>query len=340
MVTNGIETVRQRYESRLVALSSQVGSRNSQLLGIASLGIMAGIQPVRIEADLIAAGGFPQLTTLEVHHAVTRAGRDTKPFTPFAPSEQRGALMQTHKRTVQTHDANAADFVPRMLAAGRNTTLRSLIESSPIDIPDSFTAQTDLFFSTLYKTDDLLFCGNKADCGGVGKNIITADEWRKRFKSTEIHRAPELLIINPLTGKEGCTQGGKPSFRCSETVATWKYLLVEFDAMPMLDQIHFWGGVIASRTMNVRSITFSSGKSLHGIVELQTDHTQDQWRIRVEKIISNICNSNAIEEYRADRACRNPDRLTRLPGAFRMDKGERQPLFWLANSTTSQKPTP
>lgn len=296
---------------------------------------MSGDPPARIEAEILAAGGDPRLSIAEVRHAVNRAAIDTRPFAPFAPSAQKNALMQTRKR-MQTHDANAQSFVPQMMTVGHKTSPKSLIASSPVAIPDANAAQTDLFLATLYSPDELLFCGNRTDAGIIGKNIMTAEQWRNRFPGNGTHTPPELFIINPLTGKVGRRQDGETSFRCSETVAVRKYFLVEFDAMPLIDQFRFWGGVIASCTLPLKSLTFSGSKSLHGIIELQIDNNLEQWRVAVDKILSCICNDKALPEYRADGACRNADRLSRLPGAWRMDKSFRQALLWI--TATSQQP--
>jgi len=327
MNNSGTQTIALRYQNRLAGLSSQVGSRNAGLLGIASLGIMAGLSHQSIEADIIRAGGEPRLTVAEVRHAINRAAADTRPL-----AEVDGkARPFMHPRPQPARSRGDASFVSRMIACGCRGTLQSLMASSPLPVPRKHKDQTDLFLATRYSPEELLFCGAWKETGKIGENIRTASQWRERFAATSIE-PPETFIVNPLTGAEGRSQEGKPSFRCAETVAAWRYLLLEFDQMSLADQLRFWSGVIETGSLPVRSITFSGGKSLHGIVEFPPGFTAEQWRAGVDRVLSTVCSPRAPQEQRADQACKNPDRLSRIPGAWRVDKGRRQFLLWLADS--------
>ena len=78
------------------------------------------------------------------------------------------------------------------------------------------------------------------------------------------------------------------------------------------------------------SLVYSGGKSIHGLVEISATDV-DAWGKAIDKLLYAVANPNASEAYRADRACKNPDRLTRLAGAMRPDKGTTQSLLWLAS---------
>jgi hypothetical protein len=72
------------------------------------------------------------------------------------------------------------------------------------------------------------------------------------------------------------------------------------------------------------------GKSIHGLVEIGAPDAA-AWRLAKDKLLYAVANPYAPASHRADRACRNPDRLTRLAGATRPDKGTAQSLLWLAS---------
>lgn len=330
MSINGIETMTRRYESALASLSAQVGSRNAQLLGIATQGLMAGRTHQGIEDDILNAGGGPRLEVAEVRRAIERAALDTRPLTEDDMGTQRVTRPPRPQAIIQ--DTNRTSYVSRMIVNGSNTSVKSLMDSSPLVIPSENAKQTDLFLSTLYDPEEILFCGLRTETGALGRSIKTALKWRQSFQGAKTHRPPETLILNPLTGLEGNTQDGKRSYRCADTVSNRKYLLVEFDQMSLLEQLHFWGGVISARLLPLRSVTFSGGKSLHGVIEIPSAYTQEQWRIKVEYVFSFVCNDFAPKKLQADRACINPDRLSRLPGAFRVDKVKRQSLLWLSQT--------
>lgn len=330
MNNSGTQTIAMRYQNRLAGLSSQVGSRNAGLLGIASLGIMAGRSHKSIEADIIRAGGEPRLTVAEVRHAINRASTDTRPLAEVDGKAR--PFMRTGPQPAR--DCGDASFVSRMIACGYRGTRQSLMASSPLPIPEKNRDQADLFLATRYRPEELLFCGARTEAGKIGENIRPAGQWRERFAATSIE-PPETFIVNPLTGEEGRNQEGKPSFRCAGTVAAWRYLLLEFDQMSLADQLRFWSGVVETGSLPVRSITFSGSKSLHGIIEFRQDLTAEQWRAGVDRVLATVCSPRAPQEQRADQACKNPDRLSRMPGAWRVDKGGRQFLLWLADSATA-----
>lgn len=79
----------------------------------------------------------------------------------------------------------------------------------------------------------------------------------------------------------------------------------------------------------LRALTYSGSKSVHGLIEINaTDRAE--WNRAVETLLFATCHPDAPKEHQADRACKNPDRLPRFPGAVRPDKGTRQTLLWLA----------
>jgi len=81
--------------------------------------------------------------------------------------------------------------------------------------------------------------------------------------------------------------------------------------------------------LQVRSLVYSGGKSIHGLVEISKGDS-DTWKKNMEILRYATCHPDAPPEYKADRACCNPDRLTRLAGGKRSDNGKLQSLLWLS----------
>lgn len=313
-----------KYRDRLATLAGMKGRRNASLLGLVSLGIMAGLGDDRILAEVQAASGTPPLTDAEIMHALRTAHRDTVPLT-----DRPGAARWTPpKPKPPPLGAGAATYVVRRINQGIGATLETLSACSPLPIPTDPTGQTRAFLSALYSDTDRLFIGTEIDRGLPPLNIRAAGEWLTALQPNRLH---PLICANPLTGREGVTKEGKTSFRCGACVAAFRFALVEFDVLPITEQCAFWAGVIASGTLPLRSLTYSGGKSIHGLVEIGAADV-DAWGKSIDKLLYAVANPTAPDVCRADRACRNPDRLTRLPGATRPDKGTVQGLLWLASS--------
>lgn len=317
-----------RYREGLAKLAGIKGRRNASLLGLSNLGVLAGLGDERIESDVIGASGVPPLTIAEVRHAIRTARRDTQPLTDRPAAAKRCTPPKPNPPPL---GSGAASFVRRMIDKGDGATFESLTNCSPVPIPSEPGKQAAVFLQDMYRPDEYLFCGERYSTGHPGADIDTCAEWVRLVGGGKLD-APELIACNPLTGGEGVTKEGKPSFRCAACVSAFRYVLVEFDALPLSSQCAFWAGVILSGTLPLRSLTFSGGKSIHGLVEIGTkDHAA--WEQAITILFYAVANPAAPQDQQADRACRNPDRLTRLAGATHWDKGQakvrHQPLIWL-----------
>ncbi|MEI7900109.1 MAG: hypothetical protein WCK89_07640 [bacterium] len=216
-----------------------------------------------------------------------------------------------------------------MIGRGTGATFETLTASSPAAIPPEPGRQTACFFGAMYDDTDYLFCGEQYHKGEIGKNVRTAKDWSQLVNITQRALPSPLLIANPLTGQNALTKDGKPSLRCADSVKQHRYALVEFDAMPLEEQYTFWTGVIATGKLPLRSLVYSGSKSLHGLIEIDAPDLA-QWGKRIEVLLFATCNPDAPKNRQADRACRDPNRMTRLAGALRPDKKTWQRLLWLA----------
>ena len=118
-----------------------------------------------------------------------------------------------------------------------------------------------------------------------------------------------------------CKGTGKTSFRCDDAIAQWPYTVIEFDAMSHADQLAFWYGV----DLPVVCLVWSGGKSIHGWIRVDCP-SAEEWEQEVREKLYRT----RFVPMGADPACRNPSRLTRMPGAFRAAKQAYQRLLYLA----------
>jgi hypothetical protein len=180
-----------------------------------------------------------------------------------------------------------------------------------------------LLLETLYRPDDLIWVGERYGEGILGVTIRTVKEWITHFRNGG-KTAPHI-IPNPMTGQEGTTKDGKPSFRSDNTVLKYLHCVVEFDDFPRADQIRFWS---AARLPAVCLID-SGGKSIHAWLDVQRlakIETFDQWTTQIKtRLYDRILTPMGV-----DSSCSNPSRLSRLPGHYRTEKGAYQRLLWLS----------
>jgi hypothetical protein len=302
-----------RFHERLKTFPSQVGKRNPQLLGLVNYGIRAEMTDEQIESEIVKGSGEPPLTLAEIRHSLDTAHKSADAFKANASKPARPPL-----------GPRAKDYVPQMIEIGDDTTLDKLVAMSPVAITEAGVEQTRLLLTTLYESSDLIFAGGQMEAGMPGSNIRPVADWK-----TQPSLQGPFLIVNPLTGEQGTTLGGKPSYRCGACIASRRYALVEFDAMALEQQACFWAGVIATGTLPLRSLVYSGGKSIHGIVEIAAKSLED-WSKELTKLMFAVANPAAERPCQADTACRNTDRLTRLAGATRPESGAMQRLLWLS----------
>lgn len=113
-------------------------------------------------------------------------------------------------------------------------------------------------------------------------------------------RAGAWIRVNPLDGK-----GIK-----DENVTDYRYVLIESDSMPIEQQNAF----LRELELPIVTLTHTGGKSLHAICHIDAAN-REEYRQRVSYMFS-VCEKNG---FKIDKACKNPSRLTRLPGFLRGD---------------------
>ena len=224
------------------------------------------------------------------------------------------------KKPVPKFDAGTLD---RLITGYEDCTEEDLKAASPLRIPDDTAGHWKIAINQIFKPDEYLF---------IGPSYGTGDKYVKKVSSWNkiIDRSPAglpvypHLILNPLSGVEGfCKDGVTMSYRSDSCVAAFRKTVVEFDDMPLWKQIAFWMFMI-SINFPVAAVIHSGGKSLHGWVDVSC-RDYSEWQTKVEEELF----LETLVPLGADRMCRNPSRMSRLPGHFRRDKGQWQRLLYL-----------
>ena len=288
------------------------GGCHTGMLRVANYGRLAGISADHVAQDIAAhVYGTRRVTAGEITATVNKAFNSRPTFTPSVAM----------RPATPTPKVDGAKLLAGIVERGADFTEAELWEASPIRI--DWPPQQDAveILRRLYAPGDRLFIGTRYDAGA--EHVLSVADWLTRFeRGAEI---PEHIIPNPLTGEQGQTKDGKPSYRADDCVAQFRFAVVEFDEMPRDQQIRFWAGV----KLPVVALVDSGGKSIHGLVKIDATNADD-WIQRVEGRLFDI-----LTAIGADKACKNEARLSRTPGHYRTEKKRWQRVLYL-NPTGGQ----
>lgn len=350
---------REKYQQALAALLP--GTRDSQLAAVALYGRRAGIEPEELFDDIMqnAPGGKrpnPSAVRRAVEHAArtvalggekNHAEHHAQAITPYKFRREPTAAekREAERKAVP---AEIRGTVARLIAEGRGATSKTLREMSPAAIPTAPCEQAAAHLAAIGA--DWRFpiwagtIGATGKRGGIVSPSGLADTIRAGLADIPTH-----VSLNPLTGKEGRTKDGLPSFDCAATVAAFPFALLEFDAMPLADQCALFAALIRRKPGRVVSLCYSGGKSIHAVLLIHEAHDRRlktlpptralredrnenddaKWRGEMDALVRLFASSDNPAE-RIDLApTMNPAIHTRLAGAFRADKGKRQTLLYL-----------
>lgn len=207
--------------------------------------------------------------------------------------------------------------------------LRTLSPFALSGIKSNPREQTALFLASLWHEDELLFVkARKRERGLPGKNILPRSAWDGH---TLIDR--DCLYRNALSGQQGKTTGGEVSYTSADCIASPMYALLEFDHLPLRQQVAFWLGFLKKSNLAPRlvSLVWSGGKSIHGMLRIKADNlTAPSWASYLRDRFA----SNPDPRFCADKCGFLPHGGTRLAGARRTDNGSIQQLLYLAKPSS------
>lgn len=271
------------------------GNCNRHLLGAATIGVSSGLSDSEIFHTILSG--------------LVKPGGNT-------PHAIRRAIMRARRGTIGGHKNS---YVKQHQSPQRHTAYRDFLTRSPISIEHCITQSpvrlvrneiinAKNMLDTLWSRDEVLFIGDV-----FGSSIKTAKQWRDTASAWNVH-----IIPNPLDGEEHETQIGTMSRRCDASVVEWRYCVCEFDDLEVEKQVALWLNI----DLPVAALIYSGGKSIHAWIKVSSPKSNDWDAIRsfyVESLIP----------LGIDPACKNPSRLSRMPGVMRTDKNSVQRIIFL-----------
>jgi hypothetical protein len=305
---------RARYQGALAGLPKPgygLGFHSGSL-GVATLGARAGLSPERVFEDLCQAaqGGARIEPDNQIANTVRRA---------FA--EHANGFIPKPRPKPLVHDGQAV--LRKIIEKGKGATEKSILEASPIPIPDRPEHHAMLVLQTLYPPDALLFIGQRDEPGSIGQNIRKAGEWCEHFRRGG--RTAPFIIVNPLDGRPHEKKNGDSmTYRGDGCVSDFRYAVAEFDNIPLEGQLCFWSGV----ALPIVALIDSGNRSVHGWVDAQKlapIRSMAEWDVNIRDDLY----LRFLVPMGIDGACSNASRLSRLPGYLR-DTGRWQRLLFLS----------
>lgn len=313
------------YNQALQQIPATGSGCHSFLLSVANLGAIAGISEADIIGDIranIPAGGTRRVPDKEIADAVRKALTECEPLTTdgakHSPRRQRRP-----RRASKPFDGPT--YRRKLIQRSGGVSEAELHELSPIRLtwnPGPMDAVALL--DALYAPDDVLFIGGTYDT-----TVRTAKEWRRVI---EQGKTWPHIIPNPVTGRKHNNRSGIPSWRCDASIADYRFAIAEFDEIdgkkfPHAEQLAFWHTIIADDLLIVAALIDSGNKSIHAWLRVNLPDAT-AWVREVEEGMYDP-ETGRMALLGADRSCRNPSRLSRLPGHFRAEKGKLQRLLYL-----------
>ena len=305
-VSKQIDQIVQRYQNALASLppAGQGQGLHSKLLAVANLGIKAGLSQEAIAADLTSnqKHGTRNVTGSEIWAAVKKAAAEGG----RVPDDAAMLLKSPPKVKPELRD--------KIIKLGDGTTEENILAASPLPVPSDPREHQILLLKALYSKDDPLFIGDK-----FAQTVQTVESWLNLWQYDNL-LGPHV-IPNVLSGQEGQTKDGKPSFRSDNCVTQFRFATVEFDDLPREQQLAFWAAI----ALPVVALIDSGGKSIHGWIRVDQPDAAS-WEAVVERELY----MSYLVPLGVDPACRNEARLSRMPGFFRTETQKWQRLLYLA----------
>ena len=317
---------RRDYDAALADFS-QPHNRWNSIGRLTFWGKAAGLTAEDIVADARAAG------VKDRDADIRRGWNFAKPKECYRHYGWRRYLPRTKPKTPPKGlQLYVSDMV---VDGGGEATAADLRALSPHPIPTDGMEQTAAFLRSLWNGGDKLyiFRNDMPTAGKPEQNLMPCREWLNRIERGETMYG-DLIVPNPLTGEEGETTDGKKSYISQSCLARFPFIIVEFDSMPLKPQAAFWRGLLTKSPLapNVAAITFSGGKSLHGLIHIGCD-TLAEWQTVRDKL-HGLFAADHDPAFRADEQAMRPRTGTRLPGVRRMGDmakgaGKLQSLLYL-----------
>lgn len=248
-------------------------------------------------------------------------GRKWDSFNGAMKPVTAGTIVQMAKDRGMNFDGYEIDWDGEILRDDYTIINQNWLENREISEPDNWNPVSEItqFIEALFDVNENIgYCmkswqdeDGKYKPSDKGNYDRTADEILRALSECggdigsvfgDYNPAGGAWIrVNPLDGK-----GVR-----NENVSDFRYVLVESDAQ----EIERQNSIIRELELPVATLVYSGGKSIHAVVRIDAAN-YDEYRKRVDYLYD-VCAKNGLP---IDKQCRNPSRLSRLPGIVRGKK--------------------
>lgn len=294
------------YIQKLYSISAPGKGCHTALLGVANCGIREGLSEEQIFADIRQhiPNGTRYVPDNEIYAAISKAKRDYIPY--------RTIFEKPFKNSVSKAKI-PSEYRDHLIEKGKGAEEVDFWEVSPVRLFDAPEKDTELLLRTFYKTDDYLFIGTQYDT-----KVQTVRQW------IDLHpMSLPFICPNPVDGQLHLTKSGIQSYRCDAAVCKFKFAVLEFDTLSRNEQFAFWSKML--NELPVVALIDSGNKSIHAWIHVPDVRTLDEWKIKIEQMLFEQC----LKPLGIDTACKNPSRMSRLPGCIRKKTSRWQRLLYL-----------
>lgn len=306
--------------------SFPLGTRHKAKVDIAVSLIGNGMSPQAVFTELQSK--FPEAKDREIESVIDWVVKQNPQPTGFqsngdSPRKFQRSYQNSYREPPKRTPAEQCEW----WTSGSRTTPEQLTSTSPVQIPESESAQAALAFSCLYQDQDVIniVCDytedekrGKANPVGAGK-VLTRDDWLIWFniQGVPASNAGAWVRINPCTplptGKNGAVT--------NDDITNFRFLLIEWDRIALPIQI----ALIQRLRLPIAAVILSGGGSAHAWVRMESIDDK-KYKEDAQRIL------DALGPFGVDQQNKNCSRLCRLPGAKRVIKSTGdgiQRLLWL-----------
>lgn len=298
---------KQQYQDVLRQFA-QEGNRFAMIPRLTAFGKAAGLSAEEIIEDARALGVKDRDADIRrmwmgarVERAETFAGARTWPV--------KGPVKRVLRRY--------APFVDELVAQSKEAPHGVLMALSPVDVQSlSPQGAAKALLEAMFAPEELILVGTMRF--GVREcQLRRRDDWLKDPRLLDYQQ----VKINPFTGrleaggKHGQTRLG------NKCIASYRYVLLEFDNLSLDAQEKFWCSVIRQKVLPVVAIVYSAKKSFHGLVAVGAQNF-DAWKRASERLQELFCSATDPSRHADTNALTNPGVGMRLAGAMRREGKE------------------
>lgn len=283
-----------RYNQALNAIPAPGGAGcHTHLLKVANYGILSGIEPEQLHRDIRQS--IPQgsrfVPDKEIHEAIKKAASDIE-----IKSDYRGSYKFNICIPEKPKQIILADYTQKLIDRAADVDEVDLWELSPCRLLDDPAGDWRLLIEMLFNPDDYIFIGSLYD--------------------TDLRAAEAVLMNKEPAGQYICPNPFNPQGKRQDSdVVEFRYCIVEFDNIPLDQQLKFWAMI----PLPVAALIFTGNKSIHALLKLSGINSLEDW----QQVVKNELYTKRLAPLGVDTACGNPSRTTRTPSVPRGDNYQR-----------------